>query len=152
MSIKLRPASLDDLDIVHAIRRDAILGIPSEAGLSNRQSWADGRSPEFFADRVVAGHVVIASSEGEAIGWGSSADARITGLYVRSSWSRMGIGRMIMSRLEREIVKRGHEYAKLESSPNAVAFYSRLGYTPVGLPDSEGAAPMKKPRLTGFTI
>jgi hypothetical protein len=32
MSIELRPATLDDLAIIHAIRRDAILGIPDEAG------------------------------------------------------------------------------------------------------------------------
>jgi hypothetical protein len=56
----------------------------------------------------------------------------------------MGVGRAIMSSLEADIVKRGHECATLESSPNAVGFYTKLGYTSVGLPD-EGAVPMKKP-------
>ena len=144
MSIKLRTASLDDLGIIHAIRRDAILGVPSETGLSDRQTWADRRSPEFFADRVAAGNVVIASSKGDDIGWGSSADAWITGLYVRTSWSRRGVGRTIMSSLETEIVQRGHTCARLESSPNAVGFYTTLRYAPVGLPDGEGAVPMKK--------
>ena len=144
MSIKLRTASLNDLGIIHAIRRDAILGVPSETGLSDRQTWADRRSPEFFADRVAVGHVVIASSKGDDIGWGSSADAWITGLYVRTSWSRRGVGRTIMSSLETEIVQRGHTCARLESSPNAVGFYTTLGYAPVGLPDGEGAVPMKK--------
>jgi len=144
VSIKLRTASLDDLGIIHAIRRDAILGVPSETGLSDRQTWADRRSPEFYADRLAAGNVVIASSEGDDIGWGSSSDAWITGLYVRSSWSRIGVGRTIMSRLETEIVKRGHACARLESSPNAVGFYTKLGYAPVGLPDGDGAVPMKK--------
>jgi len=144
VSITLRTASLDDLGIIHAIRRDAILGIPSETGLRDRQAWADSRSPGFYADRLASGNVVIASSEGDVIGWGSSADEWITGLYVGSSWSRRGVGRTLMSRLETEIVKRGHACARLESSSNAVGFYTKLGYAPVGLPDGDGAVPMKK--------
>jgi GNAT superfamily N-acetyltransferase len=143
MSITLRLASLDDLGILHAIRRDAILGVPSEMGLRDRQTWADRRSPEFFADRVVAGHVVIASAAGDDIGWGSSTEAWITGLYVCAAWSRRGVGRTLMSRLETEIVQRGHACARLASSPNAVGFYTTLGYAPVGL-HGEGAVPMKK--------
>jgi GNAT superfamily N-acetyltransferase len=144
VSIKLRTSSLDDLGIIHAIRRDAILGVPPVAGLSDLQTWADRRSPEFYADRLAAGNVVIASSEGKNIGWGSCSDEWITGLYVRSSWSLKGVGRTIMSRLETEIAKRWHTFARLESSANAVGFYTRLGYAPVGLPDDDGAVPMKK--------
>jgi GNAT superfamily N-acetyltransferase len=144
MRITLRTARLDDLSSIHAIRRDAILGVPSEAGLRDRQTWADRRTPEFFADRVVAGQVVIASAEGNDLGWGSSAEAWITGLYVRAAWSRRGVGRTLMARLETEIVQRGHACARLASSPNAVGFYTALGYMPVGLPDADGAVPMEK--------
>jgi ribosomal protein S18 acetylase RimI-like enzyme len=93
---------------------------------------------------VAAGQVVIASWEGDDIGWGSSVEARITGLYVRSSGSGRGAGRLIMARLETEIVKRGYGYARLESSPNAAGFYSSLGYVHVGPPDDDGAVPMEK--------
>jgi GNAT superfamily N-acetyltransferase len=144
MRITIRTASLDDLGTIHAIRRDAIFGIPSETGLSDRQMWADRRSPEFFADRVAAGQVVIARAAGDDIGWGSHADAWITGLYVRPSWSRRRVGRGIMNRLERELVQRGHTCARLASSPNASGFYCKLGYAAVGIPDGEGAVPMKK--------
>jgi hypothetical protein len=49
-----------------------------------------------------------------------------------------------MSRLEAQIAQQGHTRARLESSPNAVGFYTRLGYAIVGLSDSEGAVPMEK--------
>jgi hypothetical protein len=49
-----------------------------------------------------------------------------------------------MSRLETEIVQRGHVYARLESSPNALGFYTKLGYAPVALPDGDGAVSMEK--------
>jgi hypothetical protein len=83
--IKLRTAGLDDLTSIYAIRRDAILGVPSEASLSDRQAWADKQSPNYYQDRITAGHVVIASFEEDNIGWGSSSDDCITGLYVCSS-------------------------------------------------------------------
>ena len=140
----LRTARLDELGTIHALRRAAILGVPSETGLRERQAWADKRSPEFFADRLAAGTVVIARWEDEALGWGSSADEWITGLYIAPSWSRRGVGRTLMARLEAAIVMRRHACARLEASPTAVGFYTKLGYVPVGLPDGDGAVPMKK--------
>jgi GNAT superfamily N-acetyltransferase len=164
--IKLRTAGLDDLISIYAIRRDSILGVLSEASLSDspeerllfsprrfanerlrqrqRQAWADQRSPNYYQDRITAGHVVIASFEEDNIGWGSSSDDYITGLYVCSSWYRRGIGRIIMDSLEMEILRRGYTYARLGSSPDAVGFYTKLGYESVGFPDEDRAVPMKK--------
>jgi GNAT superfamily N-acetyltransferase len=144
MSITLRTAQIGDLGVIHAIRRDAILEGAPQMSLGDRQRWAESRSPGYFADRVVAGNVVIAAAAGEEIGWGSIAGEWITGLYVRSLFRGRGVGRTIMSRLEAQIAQQGHTRARLESSPNAVGFYSRLGYAIVGLPDSEGAVPMEK--------
>ena len=144
MSVTIRKASLDDLGFIHDIRRDAILGISDEFGVIERQAWADRRSPEFFAERVAAGDVVLAVSGRSGLGWGSSSGDYISGVYIRSSSGRTGVGRAIMSRLESAIVKRGHESATLDSSPNAVGFYVKLGYAPVEPPDGDGAVPMKK--------
>ena len=144
MSIKLRTAGLDDLATIYAIRRDAILGVPSEASLNDRQAWADKRSSNYYQDRITAGHVIIASSEEDNIGWGSSSDDCITGLYVCSSWCCKGIGRIIMDSLEIEIFRRGYTFARLGSSPDAIGFYTKLGYESVGFPDDDRAVPMKK--------
>lgn len=145
MSVTIRKASLYELDIIHDIRRDAILGIESDAfGAVERQAWADRRSPGFFAERVAASDVVLAVSESGELGWGSSSGDYISGVYIRSSSGRTGVGRAIMSRLESDIVKRGHDCAKLDSSRNAVEFYVKLGYAPVGPPDDGGTVPMRK--------
>lgn len=142
----IRKASSADLGIIHDIRRDAILGIESDDfEVVERHAWADRRSPEFFARRVAAGDVVLAVSGSSGLGWGSSSGNYISGVYVRSSSGRTGVGRAIMSRLEADIVTRGHEYATLASSPNAVGFYIKLGYASVGPPDDDGALPMRKP-------
>ena len=145
MSVTIHKASSDDLVIIHNIRRDAILGIESDdLGAIDQQAWADRRSPGFYAERVVHGDVVLAVSEGSVIGWGSSSGDCVTGVYIRSSSCRKGVGRAIMLSLETDIVKRGHNCARLESSPNAVGFYTKLGYTSLGSPVDDGALPMKK--------
>ena len=144
MSVTIRTASSEDLGLIHDIRRDAILGISDDFGVIERQAWADRRSPEFFAERVAAGDVVLAVSESRGLGWGSSSGDYISGVYIRSSSGRTGVGRAIMSTLEFAIARRGHECATLDSSPNAVGFYIKLGYALVGRPDDHGALPMRK--------
>jgi putative acetyltransferase len=145
MSVTIRKANSGDLGVIHDIRRDAILGIASgDLRAIDRQAWADRRSPEFFAERVAAGEVVLAVSGSRALGWGSSSGDCITGVYIRSSSGRMGVGRAIMASLEADVAKRGHECATLEASPNAVGFYAKLGYTSVGPPGDDGAVPMRK--------
>ena len=92
MSVTIRKASSDDLGIIHDIRRDAILGISDDFGVIERQAWADRRPPEFFAERVAAGDVVLAVSGSSGLGWGSSSGDYISGclhsLVIRShgSW------------------------------------------------------------------
>ena len=145
MTVTIRRASVDDLGIIHDIRQDAILGIGSNGlGINDRQAWADRRSPDFYAERVAAGEVVLAVSREAIVGWGSSSGDCITGIYIRSSSGRLGVGRTIMSILETDIVNRGHECARLESNPNALGFYTKLGYTSGGFSKDDGAVPMQK--------
>ena len=146
MTVTIRRASVDDLGIIHDIRRDAILGIESDRlGIRGCQVWADRRSPDFYAERVAAGEVVLGISREAIVGWGSSSGDCITGIYICSLSGRLGVGRTIMSILEADIVNRGYEYARLESSPNAVGFYAKLGYASGGLSKDDDAVPMQKP-------
>jgi putative acetyltransferase len=145
MSVSIRPATPADLALMHEIRREAILGIDSrDLTVVERHAWADRRSPEFFAGRVAAGEVVLAVSGNHGLGWGSSSNHYISGVYVRSSSGRTGVGRAIMSRLEADIAIRGHDCATLDASRNAVGFYIKLGYALVGPAGHDGALPMRK--------
>ncbi len=141
--ITLRLAVLSDLEAIHDVRRDAILGVKfATLSQGDLREWADRRSVEYFTSRVAANQAVIALSEANPVGWGSFSGSRVTALYVRPSASSIGIGRKLMSWLEARIKGEGHASAKLESSPNAVAFYRGLGYLEVGAPDEHGAVPM----------
>jgi putative acetyltransferase len=144
VDIQLRKALLADLEVMHRVRRDAILGDHRGLEPDARQAWADRRSADFYTERVAAGDVVIASRAGVDVGWGSGTGDQVTALYVRFSCSRLGVGRALMSELEAAIVARGCAWASLDSSPNAVGFYAKLGYVRVGLPKDDGALPMSK--------
>jgi GNAT superfamily N-acetyltransferase len=144
MQITLRTAALEDLDKIYTIRRDAILGIRSHTDVGALQVWAEMRRPDYFADRIAQGQVVVANAASDDTGWGSSAEEWITGLYVRSAWSGRGVGRTIMAMLESAIAQRGYTCAKLAASPNAIGFYGKLAYIIAGRPDAEGAVPMRK--------
>ena len=142
--LTFRVADTDDLDAIHAIRREAILGVATNHFSSEAlQSWADKRSPEYFAQRVEEDAVLIVESDSDAVAWGSSVEDKISGLYVRPALGQNGVGRMIMERLESTIACRGYGSARLASSPNAVEFYRKLGYTEVASGDAY-STPMKK--------
>jgi putative acetyltransferase len=124
-----RLARMDDLASIHAIRREAILGISSaEFTPKELQDWAEKRAPEYFAPLVERGLLVLAEREGVPIAWGSSAENKIEGVYVRPSAGRAGVGRLLVAHLEDEIARRGHSVAHLAASLNAASFYAALGY------------------------
>ena len=123
-----RVATLNDLEAIHDIRRDSILGIESEHfSPSELHAWAERRSPEFFAPRVEEGAIVLVVSDAGPIAWGSSAADKITGIYVRPSTWRAGVGCSLMARLEADIVGCGYRCVTLTASANAVGFYAKMG-------------------------
>jgi hypothetical protein len=71
--IQIRKAQPVDLSVMHAIRRDAILGIRSGLDANVRQAWADRRSADFYAERVAVGDAIIATLADDDVGWGAVA-------------------------------------------------------------------------------
>jgi GNAT superfamily N-acetyltransferase len=144
--VTLRQAIPEDLEVIHAIRRRAILGIRLSETVAeiDRRNWADRRAQDFFIDRVASGEILVAVYEGNVVGWGSASREWVTGLYVCPAVGLRGVGRRIMASLESRIASEGHASVRLESSPNAVQFYLRLAYVPLGPLEGDGAILMMK--------
>ena len=141
-----RKATLKDLNAIHAIRRSAILAINAKE-ISQREchTWANARTPEYFAPRVKVGLVIIVENkQGEMTAWGSSEEQRIEGIYVKPESGHQGIGRLLMERLEKEISKRGYASARLAASINAVGFYQKIGYVAIDKMRNDKTIPMTK--------
>ncbi len=144
--MNFRKGTLEDLELIHEIRRAAILGISSkEFSRTECRTWAERRSPEYFAPRVETGAVVIVENEsGEAIAWGASVGKRVEGIYVRPECGRRGVGRQLMSELEEQIRERGNSSTRLAASLNAVGFYEKLGYVALDGVSDSNSVPMAK--------
>ena len=145
MNVTLQQADLADLADIHEIRRAAILGVsPGPLSPAMIHEWADRRDPDHFAPRLTACEVLIARTEsGASVGWGSCADDKITGLYVRPNSGRRGVGCSLMKALEGRIAERGYSAARLAASRNSVGFYEHLGYATTKVHD-EGTHSMIK--------
>lgn len=125
--MQVRRAEFADAAALTAIRRAAILGLsvsaltPSEA-----EKWANQFTPA---------RIILALQE-HAV-W-VAVEKVVTG-------SRRGIGSLLLEVAESFVLTSGYDVARLSASTNAVHFYLHRGYRRCGLPDADGALPLRKP-------
>jgi putative acetyltransferase len=111
--------------------------------MEQAEQWA----ARAVADRIVRAirdHAVWVAVDGAAIGWVEVDRDRVAALYVSPSCARRGVGSALLARAENSIQSSGYANARLESSQNALDFYLRRGYRRCGLPDANGAWPLRK--------
>jgi ribosomal protein S18 acetylase RimI-like enzyme len=83
-------------------------------------------------------HAVIFTDAGEAVAAGriqlnTPAEAQVRYMAVAESQRGLGLGRLIVRRLEEIARSRGASYAVLNARDEAVGFYRSLGYEVVGV-------------------
>lgn len=119
-----------------------------------RAPW--NQPPHIDADETSSDciHAMIADDNGQAIAVGrilfkANAEAQIRSMATAEDCRGQGLGRRIMDYLEQAARKRGATSVLLNARENAVPFYIKLGYEPVGQgPLLFGCIPhtvMKKP-------
>lgn len=57
---------------------------------------------------------------------------KVRAMYVRPDFARRGIGRQVVTVIERAIIAAGYEEADVDATLAGVPLYERCGYTPVG--------------------
>jgi ribosomal protein S18 acetylase RimI-like enzyme len=86
--------------------------------------------------------VRVAESNGVIAGFGAADRVdgvwEVAHLWVRPRFARQGIGRMLLGGLVRAVREAGGRRIRIESDPNAEAFYVRAGASRIG----ERPAPM----------
>jgi putative acetyltransferase len=145
----IRRAEAADEEALARIRRRAILGLAVPAiSIEQAENWVTHVAADRIA-RAIGDHEVWVAVEGVAIGWVEVDRDRIAALYVSPSWSRRGVGSVLLARAETHIRNSGYTTTRLESSPNALDFYLRRGYRRCGPPDADGASPLRKELAAG---
>lgn len=87
------------------------------------------------------GGIVIAEEEDQVVGFGSidvTAVEQIKWLYLLPRFQHRGLGSRILDELENLGWLGGLQSIRLHSTPNAVGFYTKRGYTPVSTHEQIG--------------
>ncbi len=142
--MEIRRAVNGDEVALALIRRDAILVLATTVmSQDEARAWAMTATAERFT-RAIQEHVVWLAEAEAPLGWIEIAHNRIAGLFVSPTHAQCGVGSTLLAHAESSIRAAGYSHVRLEASPNALDFYLRRGYVRVGLPDRDGAYPVRK--------
>lgn len=127
----LRPYLSADAAILNDIFRDSIDVLTrDDYDEEQRNAWAAGADDEVaFATRLARGLTLVATRDGEPVGFASLADnVRIDLLYVQPDFARSGIGSALVEALERLARARGAGRLEVDASDTARLFFENHGY------------------------
>jgi predicted GNAT family N-acyltransferase len=97
---------------------------------------------EWDAHDAASDHALAEDRAGVPIGCGRLLpDGHIGRVAVLSDWRGQGVGAAILKRLIALAQERGHARVLLHSQVQAMPFYERLGFAPVGEPFVEAGIP-----------
>ncbi|MCP4073614.1 MAG: GNAT family N-acetyltransferase [Hyphomicrobiales bacterium] len=129
MNIKLRPARLDEADLLTA--------------LAMRSKRSNGYNEDFMArcrdeltvtrKSLVAAELWVAETDRVCGYVGLSVDetgnsGEVFSFFVEPDLKRQGIGRLLWQNLVERMEKKTIRYLRLDADPSAVAFYQALGF------------------------
>jgi putative acetyltransferase len=97
-----------------------------------RAAWAAVADDETaFAARLAAALTLVATIEGEPVGFASLLGTeQIDLLYVLPSAARLGVGTLLIDALERLAAARGGSKLSVDASDTAEPFFAGRGYLP----------------------
>jgi GNAT superfamily N-acetyltransferase len=118
--------------------KDAARLIETELLRSVRGALPQARNSDFVLSVRHEGALVGGVTGSTSYGW-----LLVKCLWVAEYWRQQGLGKSLMAAIEQKARDIGCHAAWLDtSSPDALAFYARLGYAPFGqLANTEGQHP-----------
>lgn len=128
--ITIRKARKDDAQEIWGIRNAAIRSqcqghySPEELDI-----WTDGEMAEQFI-KVIEDRFYVATSDGHVVGTGmiNLESGKVDAIFVHPSHMRTGIGRQVLSHLEKLALDAGLAQLSLDSTLNAAPFYRGCGF------------------------
>lgn len=134
-TVEIRRADSRDLDAIAALQTRSIMALGREVyDEETCEAWARmGR--QIRHTLLDSGTFFVAESDGDLIGVaGWTQDSREPDsawprfVFVDAAHARRGIGRNLMTTIERSVVAAGRTRLMLWASLNAVGYYEALGY------------------------
>jgi putative acetyltransferase len=121
MEVIIKPAQEIDLDNVWQIYAEAV-------------GRSAARKDEYWQNLIQAGGMIVAQINNQIVGFGAIdliAREQIKYVYIAPKFQKLGIGVMILGKLEEIGEQAGFDELLLHANPQAVDFYKRAGYTAI---------------------
>lgn len=131
--VALRPFLPDDVPRLAALFRAAIAELTEEDyDDDQREAWASAADDEAaFAARLSDNLTLLASRDGEVVGFASLKDGRhIDFLYVDPQSAGTGVAASLAAALETLAKARGADVLSVDASDTALGFFQARGYVP----------------------
>ena len=94
-------------------------------------AWAAAADDlEAFGQRLSDALTIVATVEGQPVGFASLKDDRIDMLFVEPSAAGQGIGSRLCEALEKLAANRGVKTLSVDASDNALGFFQGRGFSP----------------------
>src|SRR5690349_6563092 len=128
--IRIRPAKHVDAPAICAMHIDSIRrSCAKDYTPEQIEAWAGRKVPADYTRGLDVGEtIVVAEAQGHVVGFGSMRANCIRGMYIAPEFQRRGVGRQLLAELERLARLGGFENLRLESTFNALPFYSSQGF------------------------
>ncbi len=127
----LRPMLPEDLPLLAEIFRSSIAELTSgDYSASQQDAWASSvEDEEEFANRLANALALVATHEGQPVGFISLMDNEVVDLfYVHPDAAGQGAGAMLYDALEKLAASRGAKVLKVDTSDTARDFFQKRGY------------------------
>jgi GNAT superfamily N-acetyltransferase len=85
-------------------------------------------SKENMIEKLPKEYTRIIKENGKIIGTGSTKENDIGRFFILPEYQNKGYGKLLLKKLETEIIRNNYEYITLASSLGAVFFYKSCGY------------------------
>lgn len=130
----LRPLLPEDVPLLAEIFRASVSELTSaEYDAGQQDAWASAvEDEEEFASRLAAALTLVATFDGEPVGFISLVDNEVVDLfYVHPDAAGQGAGAMLYDALEKLAANRGAKLLKVDTSDTAREFFAKRGFVAV---------------------
>ncbi len=127
----LRPLLPEDVPLLAEIFRSSVAELTSDDySASQQDAWATGvDDEEEFAQRLANALTLVATSDGEPVGFITLLDNEVVDLfYVHPDAAGQGAGAMLYDALEKLAANRGAKVLKVDTSDTARDFFQKRGF------------------------
>ena len=129
--MKIKKATLKDAGKISSLIRQTIKKV-NDKGFTKKQlkAWYNHNSVKTIRKNIKEKNVFIALEKEKIIGTINFQKGSIAGMFVKHNQLRKGVGKKLLSHVEKFAKKQNIKRLELKSSPFAYEFYKSKGFKP----------------------